>query len=220
MKKNAFTLMEVLIVLVFIGFISMLMLSVANNQITKTNILAKKSYVTANAIIQDLINNQEYYPAKSSDSDPAAGFKDTSQVTMQDTGTTTSGNYKFTNLFTNKLASGSDQTKRVEFGPRNNSQINTTSNFTYTYGNDGTVWMVENTNFANGTALIYVDTNNKNSEAQSCIWDSCSCREPDVFAYIVTYNGKLKPSDPYLKALIKSSDVKVNDFLQENKCEE
>ena len=225
MRKKAFTLMEILIVLVFIGFLSSLMLSVVNNNNTKTIMLAKKSYTTLTKIISELISDPEYYPPKASDQDSKAGFKDTSQVTLKDTGSRTGCNdgddcqstkkYKFPNLITNKLSSNSDQEKKVAFISSNK---NTTSKFVYSPALDGTIWMIEMTEFTSGVATIYIDTNPKNKEKDSCTWDPCTCREPDVFEYRITYDGKVQPVGKYFKALIQSSSTNMSKFDSENPC--
>ena len=97
MKLKGYTLSEVMIALLVLGTIIACCMPIISNMAPNKNaIMLKKAYFTTQQIINDLVNDDSYYPNGNL-------REDTGEVTVHGTNITTSGDNKFPCLFASKL---------------------------------------------------------------------------------------------------------------------
>lgn len=103
-KMNAFTLSEVLIALLVLGIIIAASVpSIMRLSPNKNAAMMKKAYYTTETIVNELINDSNYYPEYNSDGNETSGFDNADQKRVVGTTIDTTTNRKFKCLFASKL---------------------------------------------------------------------------------------------------------------------
>ena len=211
MKKQGFTLAELIVTLGVIGVISALTISIATKLIPdKNKVLCLKAFDTVSNTIKDLAFNSKIYPTcKDANSDE-------NNINCKDFPLF---NTNKTSVFDNDLYSGDKKLCSLlaySMGV-NEANINCSdtpytfnadsfnndfsSNLSFTTQN-GMRWYIvpQVTSSANGTTGtyqtdIYVDVNG--SEAPNCIYNKDTCEKPDRYKFMVAATGQVYAADPY-----------------------
>lgn len=203
-KLQGFTLSEILIALLVLGIIVAASVPVILNlSPNKNGIMMKKAYYATETVIQALINDSTYYPAK----DGTVGFDNRDEVVSPfDSGKKINGNAKFPCLFASKL-NIKDDLATVCTGTTSPDTVTTM---------DGMTWNLQglqnlgNTSTTNGTIEIDVDGIDNGVSAyngttlKACTskdtWGSACNSEPtarqtkkfDRISITITPDGQLK----------------------------
>ena len=184
MKRNAFTLAELLIVLIFIGTLSgLLVLSVKNKASSKSKLMYRKAFSTAERRIYEMINDENAYPTSN-------GFKNSNKSEYKNAyfgGTTNTEKYsKFCKLFSYDLNTITKDDSCLVGNASNNHNWTTPAFVT----SDGISWHMPVQDFsASNKYEIWVDTNYK--DKPNCEYNATNCQRPDRFRIGFTYDGKV-----------------------------
>ena len=206
-RYRAFTLAEIIITISIIGALAILTIAIANNSVpNKEMVMLKKAYFLTSRAVNELINDEDFYPETSDDN--SQGFAHT-MIGPQGTktreeeakyhGQTYSGNQKFCGLVATKLNLTGDETINERCAKR--ISLDEGGNFTTT---DGVVWSMPSDpdgSFQknNNTETIYIDVNgiDNGKNCGDSITDSGinACKEPndahDRFAIKISSDGAI-----------------------------
>ena len=197
MKKNAFSLAEVLAVTAIIGVIAAItMPTIGIIRANDHKILYRKAYKTLEQFCYEMVNDEDLYPYDSIN----YGFKNTTPIIhLNKTFGTPS---KFRELLKTKF----EITK--EFGDE----------FTT---NDGIVWTVPNSDFSLGYHDISIDVNGE--KKPNCYYDPTSteerlknCKEPDQLRFRVTNRGMIELDDNWTK---EREYIDINRVINSDKSQ-
>ena len=220
MKSRAFTMAELLVTMSIIGVIAAITIPIIrginpNNEM----MMFKKTYFTASRTINELINDEDYYPE--ADTPARSGF---SHVLLAGEGLPEatyngrqySGASKFCGLFASKLNISGDFNPDVNCNARRN--LDAGGNFETT---DGVRWSMPVGNFG-GSELILVDVNgNKpNNCGEAPVFGGNVCAggvAPDRFAIRVFRDGRMEvPSEVARRYLTSQNTNKTySEILEE-----
>ena len=209
MKKNGYTLAEVMITLGIIGVLAAIMLPMANKlRPDSTKAAYLNNYDALVTAINGVVNNEDIYPTirkvdgRNFSQSPllnyAAAEVDGTQI---DAGR-------------NKLCSVLKETLRTEAHnaeldvdkekvcstTRVSDNLNATTEFSRDFtAKNGTQFMIRRPISRNNNGIyyrtdIYMDING--DEGNNCIYDADSCPNPDRFKFFVSANGQILPADP------------------------
>ena len=157
MRKQAFTLAEILISMLILGIIVASTVPVILHMSPNKNaIMMKKAYYTTESVVHSLINDQNYYPEKiNDDGTTTVGFDNTDPVTVNGTNITAKNDNKLPCLFASKLNIREDLAKICD-GTK--SEINTM---------DGITWNLATIKNYAGAGLIEIDVDGKENGVHS-----------------------------------------------------
>lgn len=222
MKKEAFTLAELLISLGIIGVIGALMLPAINKLRPDENkTMYLKVYDELSKNISAIASNSKIYPACKKD---AANAEDPGVLCQEypllNTNASLIDTYSGDEAYKGKrklcsflaLSMGGENANCTEDG-YNYTDATFKNNLSFTTPN-GMQWRVVpqlystdmNTQIAQYRTDIYVDINPKNNDnnsaGQNCIYDQNNCKNPDIFKFMVSADGIVHPADPVGKKYI------------------
>lgn len=222
MKKEAFTLAELLITLGIIGVIGALMLPAINKLRPDENkTMYLKVYDELSKNISAIASNSKIYPACKKD---AANAEDPGVLCQEypllNTNASLIDTYSGNAAYQGKrklcsflaLSMGGENANCTEDG-YNYTDATFKNNLSFTTPN-GMQWRVVpqlystdmNTQTAQYRTDIYVDINPKNNDndsaGQNCIYDQNNCKTPDIFKFMVSADGIVHPADPVGKKYI------------------
>ena len=221
MKSRAFTMAELLVTMSIIGVIAAITIPIIrginpNNEM----VMFKKTYFIASRTINELINDEDYYPE--ADTNVGSGF---SHVDLRDVGLPQatyngrqySGASKFCGLFASKLNISGDFDPNVNCNGRRS--LDAGGNFETT---DGVRWSMPFGTFAGGSELILVDVNgnkqNNCGEAPDFGGNVCAAGvEPDRFAIRVFRDGRIEVPSAVARRYLTSQNTnkKYSEILEE-----
>ncbi len=196
-KRNGFTLAEMLVTIGIISFVSVVMLSVLKNAKPNQELLMfKKAYSLTGRSVAELVNDEDFYPEKAEGSQY---FGNTDLITYK--GKEYQGNTKFCELFAEKLNLKSDTNcsdKTFKDGQLPDGQFTTA---------DGMVWILPITDFSSDSEYysIYIDTNGK--KGNNCFYDKDTCEKPDRFTILVRQDGKIRLDGEKEREYMETSDI-------------
>lgn len=188
--KQAFTIAELLIVLVVIGTIAVMMITSLSKAVPdKNKTLFKKGYSVLEKSVSELVNDESLYPFNPE----YPGFVNNVQVEIpgQQLESDTSKRYtnpengngeKFDRLFADKLNIMSEE------------KTNCTSGYTCYTTSDGIGWMLQKVNFGRsgtGTSprkIVIIDTNGFGKEPNKSINEDLN---GDRFQLEINFDGKI-----------------------------
>ena len=186
---KGFTLAEILITLVIIGILASIMLpALKKASPNREQIMLKKAYYILGRNVNELINDEEFYPDR--DTENLTGF---SNVSIADQtadgrearyhGTEYSGNSKFCGLFAAKMNIRGNVNCDIEIG------LDAGGNF---QSADGIIWSMPVGDFNRGAdnipQTISVDVNGVGG--QNC-FEGGGCATPDRFRIFVDRFGRI-----------------------------
>ena len=206
MKLRAFTMAELLVTLTIAGIVALVVLpTLMHTQPNREMVMFKKAYYLASRTVNELINDEDYYPDSADGLAIHNGFAHTTITDVADHEATFHGrtyggangdfpgNQKFCGLFATKL--------NLRGEPRCNARVTLSAggNFSTT---DGMVWSMPVADFSqNEMQQIFVDVNGVNADqgpncghsgAQS---GGAACGAgvaPDRFAINVFRDGRME----------------------------
>ncbi len=194
--KKAFTLAEVMVTMAVFGVLVALVLpAIANIRPNKSKALFKKAYYTAERMVFELVNDEDFYPTTGDE----IGFSNTVVASYlgQSYGgdDETDAKKKFCSLFARKVNTISDDINCDA------AHSVPTANATYTEPSfittDGISWYLPITKFDKTgediSETIYVDINN--TKEPNCKYDEqnpSKCNNPDIFEIKVEPDGKMR----------------------------
>jgi len=203
-NKNAFTLGEVLIVLALFGALAAMILpNIAAIKPSKSKVLFKKAYYTAERMVYEIVNDEDLYPSEGDHT----GLANTDEVSYM--GNNYSGTTKFCGLLGAKLNTTDTQLQCTVDAYNQHSATctaaqyaaGTCGSFTTT---DGIVWYVPITAPADDSEMtIFVDTNGE--KAPNCVSGTQGCTRPDRFAIFVRADGKMHVEGTLEKEYLQSN---------------
>lgn len=235
MKKNGYTLAEVLVTLGVIGLIA----AITGPLITKftpdaEKIAYLKTYDMLSKTINEIARNQTFYPPIFEDEKGLANFANApllnlSEVKIGDItiGDITNGNYnKIAKLFgyytglkkleeVNNIKDDYQSEKYKEeetpdFITKDGAGIYMTTKISTFKEEDGTKEDYQ--------TEVYVDINGTD-KGKNCLYDSTTCVKPDIFKFILTAAGEVIPADAmgngYFKTRNSWKALKNNDIAEE-----
>ena len=198
MKSKGFTLAEVLITLAIIGIIASIMLpALRGASPNKEQIMLKKAYYLIGRNVNELINDEEFYPEREDEN--LTGF---SNVNIADQtadgreatyhGQAYSGNSKFCGLFAARM------NIRGNVNCNQAIDLNAGGNF---QSADGIIWSMPIGNFnrggVNAPQTISVDVTGQSG--QNC-FEGNGCATPDRFNIFVDRYGRITvPQAPHIE---------------------
>lgn len=197
MKKFAFTLAEIVIVIACVGVLATIMLgSLDGLQPDKEKVMFKKAYQNTERVVGELVNDESIYPY-----DPDAfGFYNKNEAFLEGTNISFQGDMKFCCFFARKLNVYADPAV-CEAGATVDEPkcvFQTT---------DGISWIVES-DFDKDTkssVLITVDVNGSqehNGKGPNSSSDDVQNR--DIFNIIVDFDGRVRVTGDTEKAFLSS----------------
>ena len=207
MKKNAFTLSEVLITLTILGVVAAVLIpTIMNIGPNKNKAMFKKAYNTLEKVVSELINDEGLYPEDTT----LVGFFNTTAATIE--GSSYSGGIKFCNLISKKLniigaSTNCNAAQTLTSGDTNKG----TGSFTT---NDGITWYFSPTAFsstATTTAVVTVDINGTSQYSNSspnCRYNATTCKNPDQFEVYVVNTGRMYVTGIKEQEYIQSGSIK------------
>ena len=197
-KILAFTMAEMLIVIVLIGFLGVIVLnSLSKAQPDKNKVLFKKTYSVIEKTVQELVNDETLYPY-----DPnRPGFTNSIAVVIPGGNGTdkASGDTKFPVLIKDKLNVLSDQ--GVDSG---NYKFSTS---------DGIGWLIPVGAFTRGSEkMITVDVNGFDKGPNTHLTQiSDGIDKMDVFQVYVNFDGKVNVKGDVEQYFLLSHSTKAKD---------
>ena len=205
MKKQGFTLAEVLITLGIVGLAAALLTPVIGNAIpdkNKTQIL--KIYGSIANATEGMLSNKALYYGDQAKYDATKGkaVADCSGFACQQQPLQEPYNksdYTGTKKYGMLLADSLGGTKVKSSGTEESAVTNFETK-------GGVVWQVETSE--QGYSKILVDLNGE--KGKNCVYDKSSCPKPDQFRFYVHKNGATYPGDALMVAYL-SNPLKLND---------
>ncbi len=196
MKRNGFTLAELLVTLLIIGVVAVITAPALMNVMPdKNKVVVLKLHKAIAEINQDLLKNPSlYWPFD----DDCEGLSCTDKPTIEPYNNAKyEGDTKYTYLLKSKLDMA-------------NSTENSDETFTTT---DGNYWKISNVGTENSRlekivrAQIVIDINGP--DGNNCSFKA-NCKKPDQFIFLVTDDGKVYGGDSLTQAYIDNKE-KLND---------
>lgn len=183
---NAMSLGEVLIVVAIIGLVAGITIPTLKLAIPdKGESLHKKGDYFLEHVVSDIVNNEDYYPVKKTFETAANGevtvtkthgLKNTDAVT--ENGHVYSGNTKFCELVASK------------FTLYPNSEVDCSAEAEYNFtSSDGIKWKMPISNFATKQNIVFRTIDRR--EGTDCFYDATICRNPNLYLYEITPEGRL-----------------------------
>ena len=231
MTKRGFTLAEVLITLGIIGVIAALTVPAMNKARPDANKVAYlKAYDTIVGTIKELTSNSLLYPVcKDSGTDDNVNcadfplFNTNQPIPSEYHKAIYRGERKLCSLmaFAMGVSEANNSCNATVYAFNAADYTNNFSNQSFTTQN-GMRWRivpriastVSDSMQATFQNDIYVDVNGQ--AGPNCIY-SDSCKQPDIFKFMVTADGTVTPADPMGKEYIKTrKDSKIRDYEIEN----
>ena len=206
--KKGFTLAEVLVTMAVIAVVGAITLPIMTR--IKPNeevIMLKKAYYLIGRTVNELINDDEFYPDDGQQGDNG-GFSNTSLAQYH--GHTVQGISKFCELFAFRMnVQGAVQCENPTDGFADGQPP--VGNFTST---DGMVWIVPIGDFASGIApngdgtniaqTIWVDVNG--NKGSNCSSGNNNCDRPDRFPIAVDRWGRIYVEDEITRLYLQTAD--------------
>ena len=224
--NKGFTLAELLITVGIIGVISAVSIpAISSLRPDKTKIMYLKTYDTLVQAINSLASNSKLYPVCY---DPENINANCSEYPLINTdipidnrfnGANFRGDKKLCNLIAESLGIDADetncQTSTYSFvGATFNNQFKDNISFTSPNGFRWYIVPAVATSFDNSSLTgtfqtdVYVDidpqNNDNNGTDESCIYNQDTCKNPDIFKFIIAANGHVTPADPKGKTYIET----------------
>ena len=224
--NKGFTLAELLITVGIIGVISAVSIpAISSLRPDKTKIMYLKTYDTLVQAINSLASNSKLYPVCY---DPENINANCSEYPLINTdipidnrfnGANFRGDKKLCNLIAESLGIDADetncQTSTYSFvGATFNNQFKDNISFTSPNGFRWYIVPAVATSFDNSSLTgtfqtdVYVDidpqNNDNNGIDESCIYNQDTCKNPDIFKFIVAADGHVTPADPKGKTYIET----------------
>ena len=230
MKKNGYTLAEVLVTLGVIGLVA----AITGPLITKftpdaEKIAYLKTYDMLSKTINEIARNQTFYPPIFEDENgnlvnfANAPLLNLSEVKIGNItiGDITNGNYnKIAKLF----GYYTGLKKLEELSVIEDEYHSEYNNNPYFVTKDGAaIYMTTKTNISNDGKAdyqtdVYVDINGTD-KGKNCLYDSTTCVKPDIFKFIIREAGEVIPADAmgngYFKTRNSWKALKNNDIADE-----
>ena len=221
-KRNAFTLSELLIALAVIGILTAVMMPIISALLPNQNvIMAKRAFYTTETIISDLINDDHCYPKISTSVgfDDGLGYGKCKKYGGEDNPSkkdTNNSSEKFATLFADKLNLKGEMTNsggKYKFKTR-----------------DGIEWELSNFNFVQGdvnsSSIITVDVNpssnspNCGESTYSGTCEGTKKKEYDKFSMRILANGKIQILDCWaIKAVMTDQKLIGKNVIVPEDCE-
>ena len=201
MRKKAFTLSEVMVVLVVLGVLAAVLIpNVKKASPNKNKLLFKKAYMVTEGILDEMVNTSKYYTYSDPDT---PGLVDQSPIALPEQ--YAFGPTKFCEIFADKVNTvGNINCDSSHSNPASGSTNLSSGNFTTT---DGITWHLPTTPAsgsltvftippaANGnTRDIIIDVNGTDEFSKSspnCVYNATTCPIPDQFTISVQHDGKI-----------------------------
>lgn len=221
MKKQAFTLAEVMIVMVTLGLLAAILIPViTKTKPDKTKIMFKKAYYVTERVVSELVNDETLYNDSDADN---PHFVDQGGVIIDgvdlDTDASGATNHdKFCLLFASKVNTiGTPACTAAKSKPTKSDAAADEINNTATLGSgnfmttDGITWHLPTT-VAAGYTTVFTDPNDtpapttgtsrdilidingtsaKTAASPNCTYNVTTCPNPDQFVIHIKYNGKI-----------------------------
>ncbi len=212
-KRQAFTLAEVMITLAVLGVLASIILpAVSHVRPNKSKAMFKKAYYVAERMVYELVNDQDLYPSNG----VFAGFDNTSEVTYlghaYGGSTDASAKSKFCNLFARKSNTASDEINcdADHAVPTGQGTFKTASLIT----SDGIHWYLPYSKFPSFQS-IYVDVNGSKEPNCRCATSPCAdCPAPDIFEIQVEPDGKMHFAAGAANSPVEKAYMESNDTMQ------
>ena len=235
MKRNGFTLAELLIVLGISGVIAAVILPAINGLMPdKTKINYLKVYDELSESIGELAADSSLFPVCIDNGNETIGCNDhpliniTKPVNKKFNSSNYEGNKKLCSLlaFTMNAESNTCSNSAYNFS-ENSFDSDFDSKKSFTTANGMEWWIVPVTNSAAGGNAsyqtdIYVDVDSSKKSAD-CIFNATECKKPDRFKFMVSANGRVIPADPmglmYVntrKSFLKNKNEKAQGTVAAN----
>lgn len=235
MKKNGYTLAEVLVTLGVIGLIA----AITGPLITKftpdaEKIAYLKTYDMLSKTINEIARNQTFYPPIFEDENGLVNFTNApllnlSEVKIGDItiGDITNGNYnKIAKLFgyytglkkLEEIKSISDEYQSEKYNKVETPDFVTKDGAAIYMTTKISDFVDENGTKQDYQTEVYVDINGTN-KGNDCLYDSTTCVKPDIFKFAITAAGEVIPADAmgngYFKTRNSWKALKNNDIAEE-----
>lgn len=186
--KKAMSLGEVLICLAIVGLVAGITIPVITIMIPdKGETLHKKGDYILEHTVSDVVNNEDYYPVKkvsttlengSIITEKIYGLRNTDAIT--ENGKTYQGASKFCELMGSKF--------NLYPGTEVDCSASAEWNFTST---DGIKWKMPVSTFATNTPQSIIFRTTDRREGNDCYYNQYSCKNPNLFLYHITVEGRL-----------------------------
>lgn len=225
MRKKAFTMAEVMVVLAVIGvLVAILTPTIVKLSPNQNKIMFKKAYYITERVINELINDETYY---SYTNDTQPGFIDQSAITVD--GVSITGPSKFCTLFAMKINTNSTtincdaaHSSPVATGALNPNSGNFTTNDGMTWhlptavqGGNANVFSLPSATPDSSTREILVDVNGTSaydaSTSPNCTYNDAvptECPNPDQFIIKIRYDGKIIVDGTKEKEYLKNLNIR------------
>lgn len=200
MKKQGYTLAEVLITLGIIGILAAIMIPLANKfRPDSTKVAYLTTYDSLVTALDGIINNEDIYPTVS-------GGRDYSKKPLLNTVAAeidgiqiAAGSNKLCRVLNATLRSDAKNIDlKVDNACSDNyiaANLNETNNFSKDFtAKNGAQFQIGRVSNLYYETDIYVDIDG--NEGNNCIYDAETCPNPDRFKFFVGANGKIVPADP------------------------
>lgn len=207
MKRNGFTLAEVLVTLGIIGIITALVIPAINNLKPDENkTLYLKAYDTLADSVKNLAANSKIYPVCENENNINCSgnpLLNTERPLLAPLNTDNyAGNTKLCNLLAFALGAANPNCSASIYNYSNDTFKNNISFITP----NGMQWIVSQqrtvtpaSNSATFQTDIYIDVNG--NKGDNCIYNT-NCTKPDIYKFMVAANGTVVPADPMGKKYI------------------
>lgn len=223
MKKNGFTLAEMLIVVALIGVLALLILPIIRKVMpNKEKVMFQKAYSTFSRAVSESVNDEDVYPESVGSEDgtvtdgsclgvykdetPYSDFGNTNTATVN--GENRCGKTKFCyvmaskfNIQGNPVCPSDGDTKAA---PTSGDPLE--GDFTTT---DGMVWRMPISFFhdanVNTTVPAYVDVNG--DKGPNCLDTDEDCEKPDIFVISVYRDGRLQLNSDIAKEYLEVGKI-------------
>ena len=219
MKKQGYTLAEVLITQGIIGILAAIMIPLANKfRPDTTNVAYLTTYDSLVTALNGIVNNENIYPTVS-------GGRNYSQKPLLNTSATeidgtqiAAGANKLCRILNETLRS---EANNIDFKINNacsdnyiDANFNATTDFSRDFtAKNGTQFKVGRVFHTYYETDIYIDINGY--EGNNCIYDAETCPNPDRFKFFVGANGKIVPADPMGKHYLETrTNLKVQKDVE------
>lgn len=207
MKKNGFTLSEIVVATAIVGVLAVVLVpAVFNAKPNQELLMFRKAYYLTERMVSELVNDEDLYP-ELDDTDAAQFFGNTEKVKYKGKNyggkAADAAKKKFCELMAAKLNSSSDvsctEIKLDKMDGTETSGSMTTS--------DGIVWIFPVTTFADSSAAypIYVDVNG--DKGPNCLYDKEKCLKPDRFTINVYQDGRVEANGTIEHEYLTKKDI-------------
>lgn len=193
MKKQGFTLVELLLVLGIIAIIAAVAAPALGNLMPdKNKVKVLKTYKVINDLTQDLLHDPGIYECPKLSCGEAPQREDFDQA---------KGPAKFSYWFTQRMDIAKSYWEGISHSDFGTHKFTT---------KDGMYWFISVSNInGNIEILINVDGKEAQDSGKSCSYSS-SCENPNQFKFVVDDNGNVWGNDPLTRAYL-ANPYKMND---------